>query len=616
MDYWSRTLTRTISRRRAMATVGGGAAAAALLAACGGGSKDSASSGGNAADNVAKPAVTTKNAVRGGVIRGVKTSDALNFDPLSGGSSQIFDHSAHVYSRFLQFKTGTFDSPPTGDVSADAATSWELSSDGMQLTMKLRPSMKFDPRPPTNGHDLTTDDVKYSVNRAHDVSTSRGDLFNDVAPSAPISSVTYPDAKTVVMKLAFPMSPILAMMAYFWYLPILPKEADGGFDSRQDMRGSGMWMMTSYERSVGWSYRRNPNYYDAANRPFLDGVDYSLISETVQTDAQFKNKALAWYGGVGAGGSLASPVPDSVLSIRKEAPQANMFSDNALNSLGNTSVALGFSGRDNSIFRDERVRQAVSLLIDRDTFIDTFYNVPQLQSLGYDVRSAWNTHLAASWGSKYWTDPQARAKDLGDGAQYFQHDPKKAMDLLKAAGRVGAEEFFTYHSDRGGFGGPTYAKEMEVISNWLVEGGHFKLKVNVQPYQSVITTQYTFSKTDFDGIAGMPVATYPDIDLQMFASFTPSGRNAWVLKPLPVVDDLMQQHRKEMDSEKRFSILHRIESELAKQMPWISRPGLAEGFVFSWPWLQNYQAVRGWNSGSASNQEVIGDWWLDPTKQS
>ena len=67
------------------------------------------------------------------------------------------------------------------------------------------------------------------------------------------------------------------------------------------MRGSGAWMMTKYEPSVGWEYRRNPNWFRASERPFLDGVDYvvlpDLTSSGPQTLAQFTAKRKRWTPG-------------------------------------------------------------------------------------------------------------------------------------------------------------------------------------------------------------------------------------------------------------------------------------------------------------------------------
>ena len=54
---------------------------------------------------------------------------------------------------------------------------------------------------------------------------------------------------TVVFKLAYPYAPIAELLAWHNYIQIEPTEADGGFDPRTDMRGSGAWFMEEYRPS-------------------------------------------------------------------------------------------------------------------------------------------------------------------------------------------------------------------------------------------------------------------------------------------------------------------------------------------------------------------------------
>jgi ABC-type transport system substrate-binding protein len=129
-----------------------------------------------------------------------------------------------------------------------------------------------------------------------------------------------------------------------------------------------------------------------------------------------------------------------------------------------------------------------------------------------------------------------------------------------------------------------------------------------------ITPKYTFSKGDFDGITPQPMTSYPDIDLWMWAVYTPSGRNAWVKNPIPSVQPLMDSHRRETDEGKRFDLLYEIQSKLAEEMPVIPRPGIAEGFDLAWPWLANYQSVQHWNANSRAT-ETFTRYWYDKSKE-
>ena len=45
---------------------------------------------------------------------------------------------------------------------------------------------------------------------------------------------------------------------------------------------------------------------------------------------------------------------------------------------------------------DERVRQAMSMAIDRDTYLDTFHNVSNLAKGRHQIDNRWDSHLISS----------------------------------------------------------------------------------------------------------------------------------------------------------------------------------------------------------------------------
>src|SRR5438477_323411 len=65
------------------------------------------------------------------------------------------------------------------------------------------------------GRTVDADDVVYSWDRfkAHGSAIGRQDLVNDVAPTAPIQSMTRIDARTVQFKLVRPFAPLLITLA-------------------------------------------------------------------------------------------------------------------------------------------------------------------------------------------------------------------------------------------------------------------------------------------------------------------------------------------------------------------------------------------------------------------
>jgi peptide/nickel transport system substrate-binding protein len=195
-----------------------------------------------------------------------------------------------------------------------------------------------------------------------------------------IASVTAPDAKTVVVKVAFPYAPILQMLAFIRYLIIEPREADGGFDARTDMRGSGAWYVSKYTPSIGWEYRKNPTWYNKG-LPFLDGIDRPIISEYATALAQFKAGNLWSY----------AVRQEDVLTVKKDVPSMDM---RQADSFSRTPGAIMFYGlKEGSPFLDDRVRRAASMLMDRDLYIDTVSNVSNFTKEGLSVATRIQSHI-------------------------------------------------------------------------------------------------------------------------------------------------------------------------------------------------------------------------------
>ena len=70
-------------------------------------------------------------------------------------------------------------------------------------------------------------------------------------------------------------------------------------------------------------------------------------------------------------------------------------------------------------FNDPRVRQAVSMSLNRDNTLAVLYN----------GRGGWDNFMP--WAlSEWWLDPQG--PEQGDGAKYFKYDPAGAKQLLAA----------------------------------------------------------------------------------------------------------------------------------------------------------------------------------------
>ena len=353
MSYWDSYLKQRLSRRRALAVAGAGAGAAALLAACGGGDDGG---GGSSTSLVSTAEDTTSKAEPGGTWQSYTSSDTPGMDPLTNPASTAPPIANFAVSRLLKYKLGTRTNRPAGDVEGDAAASWEITPEGLQLIMKLRPNMKFDSRPPTSGKNLTAADVLFSWDKYSSLAGTRGVLAASAGAGGPITSLSGIDDQTIELKMAYAYAPLLPMLAYHWYLVIQPTEAYDRFNPAVEMRGSGPWMLERYEPSSKFEFVKNPNWY-VKDRPYLDRISWPIIPEYATGLSQFEAGNI-WEYNVNQ---------FDMLDLKRRSPKMQLLAEDAFSR--NPPQVIGFGWRPNSPFRDQRLRQAISMMVDRDAII-------------------------------------------------------------------------------------------------------------------------------------------------------------------------------------------------------------------------------------------------------
>ena len=422
-SYWDTLLQSRISRRRAIVATGAAAGSAAFLAACGGDNKGDG--GGKEKSTLAiKTEDTIKEAKRGGIIKDRTNADASSMD-VQQPIAPLNYPARHVYSTLVRVKAPYLQAPTTFDLSPDLAESWEVAPDGLSITMKLRANAKWHNRPPVNGRTADASDVVFSWNRYAASAPLRALVANAVNPQAPVLSLTATDPKTISIKLKEPLVYALELFASFGSFTgnvvIMPKEIESGFDPRRDMIGTGPYMLTEYQPSIGFTLKRNPDYWDQ-NANFADQINLPIVIEYAQFVAQIKAGNIYH--------SFDQLRAEDLFTIKSDEPRLQIY---ALDLQTASSVmTFGQLPDGKSPFTDERVRQAFSMAWDRDALIDAMFSVPGLEAGGVAVESRWNSALPADFGNAGWLDPQG--KDFGPNAKYYQYNVDEAKKLLAAAG--------------------------------------------------------------------------------------------------------------------------------------------------------------------------------------
>ena len=613
-SYWTRITSDRIRRRallKSTAGLGVGAAALSMLG-CGGSDSGGASKAETVQDKsglLTVPQDTSAKATPGGILPSYFTADNPTFDGHNSLSAQTSTHNDYAYARLVGFhvSNATKGEKLSSAVDPYAAASWEVSPDGTTYTFKLQPNGALDPRPPTNGRILDANDVVFSWNRFKATHRSKGLLSNEVNPNAPVQSVTAPDARTVVFKLAFPSVSLLQALSFSFYFMLHPKEADGGFDPRQTMRGSGPWMLTDYKPSVSFTYRKNPGFFKK-DRPYIDGIDGPIVLEYAQGLAQLKAGNLYSY----------NVRQEDIVQTKQDKPAMQMLANDS-DPITIAGVAF-FGFRNNSPFRDERLRRAMSMLIDRDLFIDTRYNLPTFAKQGLPTEKRWAT-IVSPGEESFWMDP--KGSEFGENARYFKYDPGEAKKLVAAAGKSPVEVPFSYIA--GNEYGPDHRQDAEILKGMWEAGGDFKLSANVVDYTTVFLPRYSINSPNRDmegkgGVALAAVAALPEVDVVLGDWYIPGGTYYKFDSDYPADaqwESLMKAQRTEFDLKKRQGIIKDIQRHAAGKMYTIHRPGAALGFGIAQPYLQNAGAFISRNTNTVqapSPSSTSLEWWLDKSK--
>jgi len=609
-NYWDRVLDRRFSRRRALAATSAGALGAAFLAACGGGDDDGGDGGGGTPEEasglLAKREDTSKQAKSGGTLIMTNPADPPHFDPhlltlpAAAATSLIFN-------KLLQVKPGVLEISD-GSMQPDLAESWELSPDKLTLTMKIRQDAGTPPtQAPVNGRKLDAQDVVFSWKRFSATGTARQDLVNSVNPAAPVLSLDATDNRTVVIKLKEPVSSILAsfssqLQGQFF---IMPREAET-IDARRQPVGGGAYYLSEYVPSSRIVYQRNPGSYDKSAYP--EKIETPIITESAQVIAQL------------VAGNIYThyvPVPpDSVVQLKKDAAAISLYQTD-INNVG-VSIFFGFKTGDKAPFKDVRLRQAFSMALDRDLYLDTWANVSRFKADGLDVQTAWNSAASPSAYKGWYLDPQG--KDFGENAKFYVRNIAEAKKLMAAAGYTG--QTLDSNEAAGTNYGLAYAPQIETVHGMAAEAG---FKFNRLQFQAPApwNAEYRDSRGFMDGIAFRltPVPSEPGDGLYALYNkngslnygFDAEGKGVASKEgPFlgdPTADDFTQKLRSEFDNNKRIAIAKDLQKHLGKMQYFHHALGSATGFNVAWPAVRNFSVFNGLQWGY-----LWKNYWIDETQ--
>ena len=594
-SYWSKLTQRSVSRRRALAGGVALGASAAFLAACGGGD------GGGTSKPPEGSLLTplkdrTKEAVQGGTLRHT-TSNIQSLDVIGNGQTLVRITTSMPYNRLFKVMPGVNEAS-SGEKVGDAAESFEMAKDGLQLTVKLRQNLGSDPRPPLNGRVLDSADVLASWNRWVAKNALASDLLRSLNPDAPVESVQTPDRNTFVFKLAEPSTVLMDYLTDGFYFWVMPKEADGGFNPDSAAYGAGPYIVEDFLSGSHLRMSRNPNYYDKP-LPYFDRQEWFIIPETAAQLAQFEAKTLDLGAGV---------QPETVVDVYNRHPGMVLYQT----PITNVGLTARFGFAPNEPYHDVRVRRGISMMFDRGLMQEYFLNKSRLESQGLVVDAKWVSHISAMWGELS-GDP-GDAKSFGDSAQYFTYNLSEAKKLLAAAGHERLRIHYRTDSSSA-----TGIRDADVVAGQLRDAG-LQVDQEVADYASWFLPQVYRGRGQWSGITSGALGYKFSPEAFIYAYFHPGPGTGHYTKEVananfPTLQSKMQAILREFDNNKREGLIKDFEKQAAADMPTLPVGSSAPTYTLAWPWVANAGVLVQWpGDGVAQRNVIYSRYWFDQKK--
>ena len=548
--FWARSAGRRLSRRAAVA---GSAiiAGSAALAACAG---KKAPRGQN---NAASSASSGGKPVYGGTLNWFTDSNPTGLDPHKNARVTTMRMIGGVQSRLFMYKTGLDPKVcESHDVEGDLALTGE-SVDALTWTFKLRPDARFSDTPPVNGHAVEAEDVKATFVRA----LSTPENANAGALSmVNKDQIETPARDTVVFRLNYPYAAFTHTLASGSYPWIFPREAlAGAYDPNKTVIGSGPFLLDSWAPDVAAVYKRNPDWYQKG-QPYIDGVKFAVIPDPGAQAAQFTGGNLD---------ILTAFLDSDLAQLKRNNPRASQITGAPAVS---ASFVFGQLGDPSSAWSDIRVRQAVSMAIDRDA----------LAKIVAPNGGEKQTAVGVAYG-KWALHPQDFPPEI---AKYSKYDPAESRKLLDAAGRTGMPFKFIYTNN---FYGPRFNTTAETINGMLSSAGFKTNLLTIDYIREWVAggKGIRYGAAPNDAIVYGITSGFDDADEVIFNYFdSASSLRNTALKD-PKLDAMVSKYRSILNEDERVRAEIETQKYLASQLYLVD--GMTTPFTY-WlvqPWVAN-----------------------------
>ncbi|PLX75850.1 MAG: peptide-binding protein [Desulfuromonas sp.] len=446
-----------------------------------------------------------------------------NLLPVLSSDSASSDINGLVYNGLLRYDKNL-------KLEGVLAESWDISEDNLTITFHLRKGVTWH-----DGAPFTSADVMftYQLYTNPEVPTSYAEDFLQVA------SAETPDDYTFKVSYARPYAPALES----WSTSIHPKHLLESADVTQSPLtrapiGTGPFRFKQWDSGEKLVLEANDSYFEG--RPYINRVIYRIIPDLSTQFLELQSGGLDFMG--------LTPIQ---FQTQTDTP-AFSRNFNKYRYLAFSYTYLGYN-LEKPLFQDQRVRQAISLAIDKQELIDGV-----LLGLGQAATGPYKPDL-------WWYNREV---------QRYAHDPDKARALLSEAGwtdsdgdgildRQGVPFSFTIITNQGN---DLRAKSAEIIQRRLKEIG-MEVKIRVVEWATFLK-EFIFTGNFDATILGWTGGPEPDQYNIWHSSKTAPRELNFIHYRNAEVDELLERGRRTFDQDERKRIYDRFQEILATEQPY------------------------------------------------
>jgi oligopeptide transport system substrate-binding protein len=471
------------------------------------------------------------------------SSDPTTLDPAVAGDSTSAEYIMQIYNGLLKLDDQL-------NLVGDIALSWDVSSDGLVYTFKLRQDVKFQ-----NGRLLTAQDFKYSWERAANPDTNSqtaltylGDIvgINEILnnKTSNASGIKVIDDYTLQVTIDSPKSYFLDKLTYPTAFVVNKENVSTGANWWHKPVGTGPFSLKEWTQNQSLTLERNDLFY--AELAKLNSVQYQFYTGNPM-DLYEKGTIDV----TDASTSYIDAIRDPKGPFSKDLVEV-------------PALGLSYIGFNCSIppFDDVNIRRAFSLAVDKDKIVSLLYKdmVQKADGILPPGMPGYNRNLVG----------------LG-------YDIAKARELIKSSKYGDVSDLPSITITTSGYGGSGSSTLQALVYQWKQNLG-----VDVHIRQLEPDTYFYNLKSEKDQMFEMGwSADYPHPQDFLDILFSSETNNNYGQYSNTTFDDLIKQANHELNIEKSYALYQQAEQIIVDDAACIPL-SFSRNYLLIKPYIKGY----------------------------